>query len=69
MIKLDAGQRKAASEITGNVSVAWFTAGVISPFFVQPKNLSDFIAFLTFGSTMAAFFVAVSLILVRGIKP
>lgn len=39
MKKLSKGQLKAASEIFGNISVAWFTAGVISPLFIFQDNL------------------------------
>lgn len=32
-------QRKALSEFLNTVAAAWFSAGVISPFFIKPESL------------------------------
>ena len=63
MRKLSSGQLKAASEITGNIAVAWFSAGVISPLFIRPGKLLEFFLFLLIGLAMAALFVGSSLLL------
>lgn len=68
MKKLSIGQLKAVSEISGNIAVAWFTAGVISPMFVRPKNPVDFLSNLMLGLTMTVLFTLLSLDLVRGVK-
>ncbi len=34
-----AGQRRLLAEFFSNLSVAWFSAGVISPFFTKPGTL------------------------------
>jgi len=68
MRNLSAGQLKAASEILGNIAVAWFTIGVISPLLLGTKNSSEFILFLGFGLTMSGLFTIFSLLLVRSIK-
>jgi len=36
--KLNPAQLKSLSEFANTVAAAWFTAGVISPFFTKPKS-------------------------------
>lgn len=68
MRRLSSGQLKAASEITGNIAVAWFSAGVISPLFIRPREIVEFLIFLLIGLTMASLFASGSLYLAKGVK-
>jgi len=43
------GERKVYSEFLTNLAVAWFSAGVISPFFTRPKNVIEIVLFTLFG--------------------
>ena len=65
---LSIGQRKAAAEIIGNIAVAWFSVGVISPLLIKPEKLIKAI-FLAAISLLATFlFSFFSLSLVKGVK-
>ena len=68
MNKLSAGQKKVAAEITGNIAVAWFTAGVISPFFTQPKNFLVFVFTFAIALFMTGVFSVIALDFVQKIK-
>lgn len=68
MEKLSVGQLKAASTITGNISVAWFTIGNISPLFGPISNLFDFFAKFIISLLFAVVFALISLEFVKGIK-
>lgn len=68
MRKLTAFQLERASEVLENVAVAWFTAVVISPFFIKPKNWLEVISFFVLGLIMAGLFFVWSLILAGRIK-
>lgn len=43
MQKLSTRQKNRVSEIFGNISVAWFSAGAISPVINHPKNIAVFL--------------------------
>mgnify|MGYP001572506245 FL=1 len=43
------GERKVYSEFFTNLAVAWFSAGVISPFFTKPKSVVEILLFASFG--------------------
>jgi len=68
MRRLSIGQLNRASEILGNIAVAWFSAGAISPLLAAPRNLWNFV--FTFGTSilMAVLFTVFSLTLVKGVK-
>ena len=68
MVKLSIGQLKQASEILGNLAVAWFSAGIISPLLVRPKTLSELVSVVVLGLGMSVLFTLVSLSLVKGVK-
>lgn len=68
MNQLSVGQRKVAAEIIGNIAVAWFTAGIISPFFIKPKILFEFFRSLVIVLIMSIFFAYGSLSLVKKVK-
>ena len=52
-IKLNIEQRRILAEIFGNIAVAWYVAGIISPFFNTIKSIQliifSMIAGLIFG--------------------
>ncbi len=41
--RLSKSQFSRISEVFGNISVAWFSAGVISPLFIPSQSVIDFI--------------------------
>ena len=49
------GEPKVYSEFFTNLAVAWFSAGVISPFFTKPKSAVEIVLFAVFG-ILGAFF-------------
>lgn len=60
--KISLGQFRAASEISGNLGVAWFAGGVIAPFLSSSGSLeSVYLGILSFG--LFVFFVILSLLL------
>lgn len=69
MKKLSVGQYERASEILGNITVAWFSAGAISPLFVKPAQWLEFIPLFILSLTMAGLFFIWSLSLARRVKP
>lgn len=68
MGELKPAQRKALSEFANTVAAAWFSAGVISPFFTKPKSLIDLLSFILVGLTMTWATLRWSLSLVKEIK-
>lgn len=68
MKKLSSGQLKAASEITGNIGVAWFSVGTISPLFTHPEKLWYFLFNFLISLIMAFVFSVISLYLVKGVR-
>ncbi len=67
-MKLSAGQEKAGSEILGNISVAWFTASAVAPFFLPRVNLEEMAARIFAGLVLSVIFAIISLLLVKDIK-
>lgn len=63
--KLSKGQLERSSEISGNIAVAWFSAGVIAPLFLRSQNTIDFIVGLVLSLIMATVFFLISLMLVK----
>lgn len=64
-MKLSKDQRRRISEILGNISVAWFTTGVIVPLFIQRTNLLEIILPAVGGVVAALFFVILSLYTIK----
>lgn len=58
---LTAGQLERISEISGNIAVAWFTAGVISPLIVHPQNLLASLITSAISLALAGIFFFISL--------
>mgnify|MGYP001612806397 CR=1 FL=1 len=50
--ELNPAQRKALSDFADMIAAAWFTAGIISPFFTKPKSAGEIIIFLLTGLLM-----------------
>lgn len=67
-LSLNLSQLNRASEVLGNISVAWFTAGVISPLFVRPKSIPELVSLFVLSIVMAGLFFIWSLSLVKGVK-
>lgn len=68
MDRLSVGQRKVVAEFLSNIGVAWFGAGVISPFLSRPKNLSETIIPFIWGIVLAIGFLRIALFFTKGIK-
>ena len=67
-MNLNKSQLERTSEIMGNITVTWFSAGVITPLFIRPKNFIEFIFLFALSLLMAGLFFLGSLHLVRRIK-
>ena len=61
MGKLSFVQLSRASEIIGNISVAWFSGGVIAPLIVRPLNIIEFLIFFVVSLIMSGSFFILSL--------
>lgn len=59
--KFSGKQQERLSEILGNISVAWFTAGVISPLFLTPLTVADLINRFIIPIAVSFIFVILSL--------
>jgi len=68
MKKFSVGQLDRASEIAGNIAVAWFSAGAISPILALPRNVRDFTFTFGMSMAMAVLFIVFSLALAKGGK-
>jgi len=56
------------SEILGNISVAWFAAGVIAPMFTSRGSGIDVLASLLIGIVMTGIFGSASVVLMKGLN-
>ncbi len=68
MKKLTPAQRKALSDFANMIAAAWFTAGIISPFFNKPKSNLELIYFVSVGIVMTFVALYSSLSIVKEIK-
>lgn len=68
MQNLTASQLKALSEFLNTIAAAWFTAGVISPFFLKPEDFSRALILGFAAVALAATFLSFSLSIVRRVK-
>lgn len=64
-LRLSKGQLARISEILGNISVAWFSAGTISPLFTPPQTVFDFLIRLIVSLIMASVFLFLSLTIIK----
>lgn len=67
MKKLSVGQKKSLAEFFTNTAVAWFSAGIIAPFFASRK-LGDFATFVIWGLLFTTTFLRISLFFTKGAK-
>lgn len=67
-IRLSRIQLNRVSEVLGNASVAWFSAGIISPIFIRPQTIFDFLATFVVSLGMSGFFLILSLVAIKGVK-
>ena len=67
-MKLKLAQRNKLSDFANMLAVAWFTAGVISPLFLQTDNLNKTISLALIALVATGFFVYWSLFLVRKVR-
>lgn len=67
-MKLSVGQLKSASSVFGNVAVAWFSAGVISPLVFHPQNILSIVNGLAMAFLMAGVFFGISLAFVNRVQ-
>lgn len=67
-LNLSNKQRDRLSEILGNIAVAWFTAGVVSPLFIHPNSVIDFLQSLGISLIMTIAFLVGSLWLIIRVK-
>jgi len=66
MENFNSAQLKALSEFANTIAAAWFTAGVISPFFTRPKSFYEVSIFVAVGLLMAGTTLKWSLSLLKG---
>jgi len=62
-MKLAPKQYQVAAEIAGNIATAWFAAGVISPFFIQPSNIFRLLISLVGSLLFTITFTTIALVL------
>lgn len=60
-MRLNPDQRKQIAEIFGNISVAWFSGGIIAPFFFRNQTIQEFAINFIIGLFIGLFFVSMSL--------
>ena len=67
MPKFSKGQLKALSEFFNTIATAWFSGGVIAPFFAKVGLLEKLI-FFVFGAGFAYVFLSISLFFAQEIN-
>jgi hypothetical protein len=67
MKRYKASQLKALSDFANMLAAAWFTAGIISPFFTKPISLLESTAFAALGILMTTITLRWSLSLLKGV--
>lgn len=65
MNKLSFVQLSRASEIIGNVSVAWFSGGIITPLIARSMNFIEFLFYFIVSLFMSGVFFIVSLEIIK----
>ncbi len=66
--KLSSSQLKGLSEFANKIAAAWFTAGIISPFFTRPKSFLELALYVGVGLLMTLATLRWSLALLEGTK-
>lgn len=65
MKKLSFRELNRASEIIGNISVAWFSGGVITPLIARSFRSIEFIIFFVVSLLMSGMFFIISLEIIK----
>ncbi|PIQ72672.1 hypothetical protein COY13_03985 [Candidatus Roizmanbacteria bacterium CG_4_10_14_0_2_um_filter_36_35] len=65
MHKLSSTQLNRVSEITGNISVAWFSGGIITPLIARSVSLIEFLFYFIVSLFMSGAFFVVSLEIIK----
>lgn len=68
MKELAPGQLKALSEFLNTIAAAWFTAGIISPFFIKIEDPLNVLILGTIAIIFSVAFLFASLFFVRKVK-
>jgi len=64
-LSFNKSQRKSLSEFSNTVAAAWFSAGVVTPFFIKPKTIFEALLFPIIGIGIALTMLWLSLSLVK----
>ncbi|MFA5770701.1 MAG: hypothetical protein WC894_04380 [Patescibacteria group bacterium] len=65
MRKFSFRQLNRASEIIGNISVAWFSGGIITPLITNSLSFIEFVYIFLVSLFMSVFFFILSLEIIR----
>lgn len=68
MRKFSIGQLRVLSNFFNTIAAAWFTGGIITPFFLKPASLLEKITLSSVGLFFAFVFLTSSLFLARRIE-
>ncbi len=68
MARWNENQLKTLSEFFVNSAVAWFAAGIISPFFLRPRAVLELLTSFGWGAAMSTLFVRQALRLLEKVK-
>ncbi|HCM37485.1 TPA: hypothetical protein DIS61_02455 [Patescibacteria group bacterium] len=61
-------QRKSLADFFNMIAVAWFTAGIISPFFIISKTIIELLLYPIAGIILTWLSLLISLYLLKDIK-
>lgn len=65
IMKFSWDQRKAIADFLTTVAAAWFSAGVITPFFNKTASATDVVAFLFIGLVMSSTALLVTMMILE----
>jgi len=68
MKKLKPAEKRVLSNFFSTIAVGWFTAGIISPFFIHPQNLTDALLLAIVSIALTLLSLGLALYLARGEK-
>jgi len=68
MKNLNSAQLKSLSQFFNTIAAAWFSAGIISPFFTKPLFLSNYLIFFILSIIATYSLLRFSLWLLKDIK-
>ncbi len=68
MHKLSIGQLRVLSHFLNTIAAAWFTGGIVSPFFIKPTFLIEKVILSSVGIFFAFIFLSSALMIVREVE-